>query len=80
MIRTRAERKTGQLLKETEALGLRHKGGQPKKERSQKSTVLLADYGIKKDQSSDWQKLADIPTFMGLVNRFLNRNICADFG
>ena len=58
-IRLRAERKVGQLIKEME----KAKGGRPKTG----DTVLpvseptLADRGITKRQSSDWQKLADVP-------------------
>jgi hypothetical protein len=63
-IRIRAERKTGQLLKETKKTGERNSVGQPKKVSSDDRTIpskKLADLGISNNQSSQWQKLADIP-------------------
>jgi hypothetical protein len=59
-IRIRAERKTGELLKETKQNGTRQGQGQPKKETS-KGTTFLSDLGITRDQSSKWQQLAEIP-------------------
>jgi hypothetical protein len=64
-IRLRAERRVGELLKETQ----RNKGargeGRPKKGGSsvrppKDGTPRLSDLGINKTQSSRWQKLADI--------------------
>jgi hypothetical protein len=66
-IRLRAERKAGALLKEMEkAKGAREPGigkaGRNAVERNDRvSTKTLADYGLSKDQSSRWQKLADVP-------------------
>jgi hypothetical protein len=60
-IRLRAERKCGELLRERE----KAKRGPDKDtgQRSQRSTSVetLADLGITKDQSSQWQKLAGVP-------------------
>lgn len=61
-IRLRAERKAGQLLKERD----KPKPGpsQPsQKDRSSGTTQLktLPELGISRDQSSKWQKLAEIP-------------------
>lgn len=60
-IRLRAERRAGQLLRETE----KAKGGRPTETGN---TVLpvsdrstLDDLGVSKKQSSDWQKLATVP-------------------
>ena len=65
-IRIRAERRCGQLLKEMDkAKGAQgNPGGQGAKfVRSTDATAqkTLADLGISKDQSSRWQRLADIP-------------------
>lgn len=63
-IKLRAERRTGELLIETE----KHPGGGPgrgKKNQSPPATSFsppkLKDLGISKDQSADWQKVAAIP-------------------
>jgi len=61
-VRLRAERRVGQLLRETE----RAKGSPGNQytgpvERSDQSTRTLTQMGISKQQSSDWQKLADVP-------------------
>lgn len=61
-IRLRAERKAGQLLKAME----KNKGGgdphKPKEHRSTDTTsATLLDLGVSKDQSSKWQRLADVP-------------------
>jgi hypothetical protein len=61
-IRLRAERRAGELLRETE----KNKGGGDRKSnhRSHGATgdpLTLSDLGINKSQSSRWQKLADIP-------------------
>jgi hypothetical protein len=60
-IRIRAERKTGELLKATKESGERHSGRGDQKSGSRHPTPILADLGISKDQSSQWQKLAAIP-------------------
>ncbi len=59
--RLRAERKAGQLLKKMEK---KNKGGGNKRQRSTggtSDTPTLSDHGISKDQSSDWQKLGEVP-------------------
>ena len=56
----RAERKAGELLKETEL----DKGGRPTEDnQSNDSTSLpkLKDLGISKFESSSWQRIAEIP-------------------
>jgi hypothetical protein len=64
-IRLHAERRVGELLKEAAANGQRDGGkGGDRKSRSSATTVkpaTLKDLGITKDQSSKWQKMADIP-------------------
>jgi len=61
--RIRAERRAGELLKETAKNGQRNTGGRPAKP-SSKTTVKSTheEIGITRDQSSDWQKLAEIPS------------------
>jgi phage N-6-adenine-methyltransferase len=54
-IQRRAERKTGELLDEEKL------NGGDRKSLSSNARVKLGDLGISYDQSSDWQKLADIP-------------------
>jgi hypothetical protein len=60
-IRLRAERRAGQLLKEMDkakaAPGNQYTGPLERREGSK----TLADHGISYDQSSKWQKLADVP-------------------
>jgi hypothetical protein len=60
-IRLRAERRCGQLLQEMEkakgAPGNQYTGPLDRREGSK----TLADHGVSYDQSSRWQKLADIP-------------------
>lgn len=61
-IKLRAERRTGELLRETEKSGQRQAHGRPAKT-TPRDVVLpkLKDLGISQDQSTDWQKLAAIP-------------------
>jgi hypothetical protein len=74
-IRLRAERKAGQLLRQMEKLkGRPHKAS---------NVTMLSDLGITRDQSSQWQRLADVsdeqfelalarsdkPTTNGIINR-----------
>jgi hypothetical protein len=64
-IRLRAERKAGDLLRETDrAHGARGSGSnQYRKEVASPVTTApkLSDHGITRDQSSKWQKLAAVP-------------------
>ena len=55
-IRLRSERKAGQLLRQME----KAKGGRPT-ENPSNGPRGLADLGITYDQSSQWQRLADVP-------------------
>jgi hypothetical protein len=61
----RAERRTGELLRDTAAVGQRQAkaDGRPEKASSSNDTSrpTLRDLGITRDQFSDWQKLAAIP-------------------
>lgn len=63
-IRLRAERKAGALLKvmvkAKGSPGNQHTGPVDRSNRSNLSPTL-ADLGVSKQQSSDWQKLADVP-------------------
>jgi hypothetical protein len=63
-IRLRAERKAGILLRQMEkAKGAREPGSNRGMTRSDAATAskTLGDLGITKDQSSQWQRLADVP-------------------
>lgn len=64
-IRLRAERRAGQLLKEMYRAGQRARPGDYKSERATSvgpSTLpTLKTLGISEDESSQWQKLAEIP-------------------
>jgi protein gp37 len=63
-IKIRAERRTGELLKETAATGQRQtqaRGGSTVSTRLDTVPPTLKDLGITRDQSSDWQKLAALP-------------------
>jgi hypothetical protein len=51
------------MLKEMADRGERHRGHGDQKSESSKATPKLEDLGISKTQSSDWQKLAQIPDF-----------------
>ena len=69
MIRIRAERKVGQLLKEMAANGERQKPGDIRpgvdSRAGRPSPPKLSDLGISKDRSSKFQQLADIPEERG---------------
>lgn len=63
-VRLRAERRTGELLKETK----RATGGQPYQKKNPTGiaripveTKTLSEMGISKVQSVDWQEMADLP-------------------
>lgn len=58
-IKIRAERRAGQLLAEMKLNGERDPGGRGRIE--SRPSTQLADFGISKDQSSRWQKLAAVP-------------------
>jgi len=60
-IRLRAERRAGQLLKETKKNGQRAKAGDNPRGGRVLNTPKLADLGISADQSSKWQALAEVP-------------------
>ena len=56
-IAERAERKAGGMLAEMAAKGERANRGGDRKTKSHDATLKLADLGIKKDESSRWQKV-----------------------
>jgi N6-adenosine-specific RNA methylase IME4 len=60
-IRMRAERRAGELLRETADTKQRHSGHGDQKTGSQAATPKLKDLGINKTQSSRWQNLAALP-------------------
>lgn len=60
-LRVRAERRAGELLRESVATGERHTGHGDQKSGSQPATPKLQDLGISKDESSRYQKLAAVP-------------------
>jgi hypothetical protein len=64
-IRMRAERRVGQMLKETRDEGLRAMGKDNRPFQESDDPTLekptLAKLGISKQQSSDWQKVAEVP-------------------
>jgi hypothetical protein len=61
-IRIRAERRAGELLKETAKNGTRRpKGKSHVASSDMRESPTLKAHHISRDQSSDWQKLADIP-------------------
>jgi len=65
-IRIRAERKTGELIAEGQRSGQMQTAGDNAgahrgKQRSSCGTTTLRDFGISRDQSSRWQRLAEIP-------------------
>jgi hypothetical protein len=53
----RTQRILGQLLKEN----IQHQGGRPNEEKPSKNTTVLSDFGISRDQSSTFQKIAALP-------------------
>lgn len=55
MVRLRAERKAGELLKQIDRAGR----GRPSDKTSAGPT--LSELGVSRDQSSNWQQLADVP-------------------
>jgi hypothetical protein len=54
-------RRAGELLIEMGKNGERHSGRGDQKSESRPATPKLSSYGITKDQSSKWQKLARMP-------------------
>ena len=56
-IKLRAERRAGELMKETP----KAKGGNPNLSNDTRGCETLEDMGISHDQSSKWQKIASIP-------------------
>ena len=64
LIRVRAERKCGQMLRDTEKAkrGADKNGsGQRSQQTTPDSPKTLTEMGISKDQSATWQKLANVP-------------------
>ena len=63
LIRVRAECKCGQMLRDTEKATGNQNNGEfgGRNERPPNETKTLSDMGITKDQSSTWQKLANVP-------------------
>src|SRR5437879_4779145 len=71
----RAERRTGELLRETSQNGQRatSAGGRPTKASTK---ARLSDHGISEDQSSDWQKLAGRIKDNAAANKLAARHKC----
>ena len=61
LIRFRAAQRCGELLGDMKKSGQREAQGGDRKSKSQNGTLKLADLGISKKQSSEWQQLAQIP-------------------
>lgn len=65
-VRILAERKAGELLKETP----KHPGGNPNLSQSSTgSPATLPELGVTRDESSRWQKLAAVPTVRQTCDR-----------
>ncbi len=64
-IRLRAERKAGSLLREMKQNGTRAQSGERKQKQMSDGATFepktLPELGVTRDQSSEWQQLADIP-------------------
>jgi hypothetical protein len=62
-IKLRAERRTGELLRDTAEAGQRHtkEGGRPKSTANGRHLPTLRELKITPEQRDDWQKLAAIP-------------------
>lgn len=61
-IKVRAERRTGELLREMEKhKGNLRKGKSPQSSGNDHGGIRLSEIGITKNDSSTWQKLAKIP-------------------
>jgi hypothetical protein len=64
-IRIRAERRSGQMLKEMMGSAIiQSAGGNRKSNSTDTSLKKLSDFNIARDQSSQWQKLAEVPEKM----------------
>jgi hypothetical protein len=60
-IRRRAERRVGQLLKETAERGERDTGqGGDRRSKSRPAILKVGDLGLSLDQSSNWQRVASL--------------------
>lgn len=60
-IKVRAERKCGEMLRESAQRGERATAGTNQHRSSNNTTTTLADLGITRDESSRYQKLANMP-------------------
>jgi N6-adenosine-specific RNA methylase IME4 len=79
-IRMRAERRAGEMLRETKQRGERDAGkGGDRKSRLRSTLVKLSDLGITNIQSSRWQKLADLDPrkFEAEVSKAVKRAVAA---
>ena len=81
-IRLYAERKAGELLKETELnKGILKEGDKLPVVNKEDYGVKLSELGISKNQSSNWQRIADIPEENPLHNdRGLDKPILKEIG
>jgi hypothetical protein len=61
-IRLRAERRAGEILREMKASGERDSGGKGKRKIELPKGTQLAELGVTKKQSSDWQQMAGMDT------------------
>jgi N6-adenosine-specific RNA methylase IME4 len=88
VIRLRAERRAGELLREMKDTGARQEGGgsgsNQHKQRSRPVTVApkLSDLGVSKMQSSRWQKVAELsePDFNNKVSKAVRGAVAAAEG